>query len=170
MADVPAGTASSPEFAADIALRLCGAIGFYQVFSPVPLLDPVRAPVPDVTSVWIFHGPNQKRVGDNQKSFGDALALVPISRTGRNALDFHLSHYVGYISSRNLNARFVVISNDHGYCMRTPYVYKRPTRNCRLDFTCLRRETSTVVVKSVAGRFMVGLKAQSKRFNLAAIN
>lgn len=75
----------------------------------------IRALVPDVTHVWIFHGPSQKRVSENQKSFGDALTLVPISRTGKNALDFHLSYYMGYISSRNPNAKFVVIANDQGY-------------------------------------------------------
>jgi NTP pyrophosphatase (non-canonical NTP hydrolase) len=75
----------------------------------------IRRLVPDVTHVWIFHGPQQKRVGDNQKSFGESLTLVPISRAGKNALDFHLSYYVGYISSRSPHARFVVISNDQGY-------------------------------------------------------
>ena len=75
----------------------------------------LRNLVPDVTNVWIFHGPNQKRVDEDQKSFGTALTLVPISRPGKNSLDFHLSYYVGYISSRNPNARFVVISNDKGY-------------------------------------------------------
>jgi hypothetical protein len=75
----------------------------------------IRALVPDVTHVWIFHGPNQKRIAEKQQSFGDALTLVPISRSGKNALDFHLSYYVGYISSRNPNARFVVIANDQGY-------------------------------------------------------
>lgn len=75
----------------------------------------IRSLAPDVTNVWIFHGPNQKRVDEDQKSFGTALTLVPISRPGKNSLDFHLSYYVGYISSRNPNARFVVISNDKGY-------------------------------------------------------
>ena len=75
----------------------------------------IRALVPDVSDVWIFHGPNQNRVGANQTSFGDNVTLVPISRTGKNALDFHLSFYMGYITSRNPAARFVVISNDQGY-------------------------------------------------------
>lgn len=75
----------------------------------------IRNLVPDVTHVWIFHGPNQKRVDEDQKSFGSALTLVPISRVGKNSLDFHLSYYVGYISSRNPHARFVVLSNDQGY-------------------------------------------------------
>lgn len=80
-----------------------------------PKDEDIRALVPDVTNVWIFHGPHQKRVGEGHESFGEALALIPISRPGKNALDFHLSYYVGYISSRNPEARFVVISNDQGY-------------------------------------------------------
>ena len=75
----------------------------------------IRSLAPDVSHVWIFHGPNQKKVAANQKSFGDALTLVPISRSGKNSLDFHLSYYVGYISSRNPSAKFVVIANDQGY-------------------------------------------------------
>lgn len=75
----------------------------------------IRVLVPDVTNVWIFHGPNQKKVGAHQTSFGDRITLIPISRTGKNALDFHLSFYMGYITSRNPKARFVVISNDQGY-------------------------------------------------------
>ena len=38
-----------------------------------------------------------------------------IIRPGKNALDFHLSFYMGYITSRNPDARIVVISNDRGY-------------------------------------------------------
>ena len=75
----------------------------------------IRSLVSDITDVWIFHGPNQKKVGENQKSFGDAVTLVPISRTGKNSLDFHLSFYMGYITSRNPDAKFIVISNDQGY-------------------------------------------------------
>ncbi len=75
----------------------------------------VRALVPDVTDLWIFHGPNQKRVAAHHASFGERATMVPISRTGKNALDFHLSFYMGYIASRRPDARFVVLSNDKGY-------------------------------------------------------
>jgi hypothetical protein len=40
---------------------------------------------------------------------------VKIARSGKNALDFHLSFYMGYIASRHPDARFVVVSNDKGY-------------------------------------------------------
>ena len=75
----------------------------------------IKALVPDVTHVWIFHGINQKKVDANHGTFGDNLTLVPIVRPGKNALDFHLSFYMGYITSRNPDARLVVISNDLGY-------------------------------------------------------
>lgn len=75
----------------------------------------ILALVPDATDVWIFHGKQQKKVDANQKAFSDHLTLVPVSRAGKNALDFHLSFYMGYITSRNPDARFVVIANDQGY-------------------------------------------------------
>ena len=75
----------------------------------------IRALAPDVTDVWLFHGPNQKRVDAHQLSFGERATLVPIARTGKNALDFHLTFYMGYIASKRPGARFVVISNDKGY-------------------------------------------------------
>ncbi len=75
----------------------------------------IRRLVPDVTDVWIFHGPKQNKVDEHQKAFGENLTLVPISRSGKNALDFHLSFYMGYITQRNPDARFVVLSNDQGY-------------------------------------------------------
>jgi NTP pyrophosphatase (non-canonical NTP hydrolase) len=75
----------------------------------------IRRLVPDVTDVWLFHGPHQKKVAAHHESFGERATLVPIARTGKNALDFHLSFYMGYIASRHPEARFVVMANDRGY-------------------------------------------------------
>jgi NTP pyrophosphatase (non-canonical NTP hydrolase) len=80
-----------------------------------PSEEEIRTLVPDATDVWIFHGKHQKQVGERFTSFGPAATAVPISKTGKNALDFHLSFYMGYITSRNQDASIVVISNDTGY-------------------------------------------------------
>lgn len=80
-----------------------------------PKEDDVRALVPGVTDVWLFHGPQQKMVEAHHASFGDRLTRVPIARAGKNALDFHLSFYIGYIAARDQDARFVVVSNDLGF-------------------------------------------------------
>jgi len=75
----------------------------------------IRKVVPDVTDVWLFHGPHQKRVEVHHASFGNRVTPVPIARTGKNALDFHLSFYMGYIASRHPQANLVVMANDRGY-------------------------------------------------------
>lgn len=80
-----------------------------------PKESDLRALVPDVTDVWIFHGPNQKVDPESFGSFGSRATPVKIARSGKNALDFHLSFYMGYIASRHPDARFVVVSNDKGY-------------------------------------------------------
>jgi hypothetical protein len=80
-----------------------------------PKEEDCRALVPEATDVWLFHGPNQKNVSGHYRSFGDRATEVRVARTGKNALDFHLSFYIGYIASRHPDARFVVLSNDKGY-------------------------------------------------------
>ena len=75
----------------------------------------LRAMVPEATRVWVFHGPHQKQVEQRFASFGTGMTTVPIGKTGKNALDFHLSFYMGYIASRNQQAKFVVVANDKGY-------------------------------------------------------
>jgi len=63
----------------------------------------------------VFHGQNQKNVATHQALWGQRVTLVPVERPGKNALDFHLSFYIGYVASRSPKAHFVVISNDLGY-------------------------------------------------------
>lgn len=75
----------------------------------------LRALVPDAGQVWVFHGPHQREVEKRFASFGTGATAVPISKTGKNALDFHLSFYMGYIASRNPDSRMVVVANDKGY-------------------------------------------------------
>ncbi len=75
----------------------------------------VRALVPQASKLWVFHGPHQKNVAERFGSFGNDLAIVPISRSGPDALDFHLSFYIGYLVARHPNARLVVLANDKGY-------------------------------------------------------
>ena len=77
----------------------------------------LRALVPEGSDVWLFHGPQQKvDASSHQLAFGASkVTLVPRSGAGKNALDFQLSYYIGYISARQPQGRFVVVSNDTGY-------------------------------------------------------
>lgn len=80
-----------------------------------PTQEQVRALVPDAGQLWVFHGPHQRDVEQRFASFGGNATAVPISKTGKNALDFHLSFYMGYIASKNPGSAMVVIANDKGY-------------------------------------------------------
>jgi NTP pyrophosphatase (non-canonical NTP hydrolase) len=80
-----------------------------------PTEEQVRAPVPDARQLWVFRGPHQRDVEQRFASFGSDATVVPISKMGKNVLDFHLSFYMGYIASRNPGAVMVVIANDKGY-------------------------------------------------------
>lgn len=80
-----------------------------------PTEHELRSMVPDASQVWVFHGPHQRHVEQRFASFGADVTAVPISKTGKNALDFHLSFYMGYIASRNRASTIVVVANDKGY-------------------------------------------------------
>ena len=43
------------------------------------------------------------------------VTLVPRSGNGSNALDFHLSFYLGYVAAKHPAAHLVVVANDKGY-------------------------------------------------------
>jgi NTP pyrophosphatase (non-canonical NTP hydrolase) len=80
-----------------------------------PTEEELRAMAPEASEVWVFHGPHQRQIDKRFAGYGAQLTAVPISRTGRNALDFHLSFYMGYIASRSPSASLIVVANDKGY-------------------------------------------------------
>lgn len=80
-----------------------------------PTLDDVRQLVPDLTDVWLFHSPPQAAHLSSYQALGSRHMPVPISRAGKNALDFHLTFYVGYIAARYPDASIVVVAIDRGY-------------------------------------------------------
>lgn len=80
---------------------------------PAALLDTLA---PGFADAWIFHGPHQEKLSKTFKTMiGERATLVPITRTGNNALDFHLSFYLGYVAAKHPDARLVVVANDKGY-------------------------------------------------------
>ena len=129
----------------------------------------IRALVPDVTHVWIFHGINQRKAGANQRAFGENLTLVPISRPGKNALDFHLSFYMGYITSRNPDARLVVISNDQGYGPMLGHARDLGFATSQLGFgkPAVKAAAKKVVAKKASAKKAVAKKAATRKATVA---
>lgn len=89
-----------------------------------PTLDQVRALVPDVTDVWLFHSGKQSKHLEAFASLGERQMAVPISRPGKNSLDFHLSFYLGYLAAKNPGAKLIVMAIDGGYAPMIEHAVK----------------------------------------------
>jgi len=70
---------------------------------------------PGLTDVWLFHGPHQTKQAQTFAESHERVTLVPRSGKGPNALDFHLSFYLGYVAAKHPAAQLVVVANDKGY-------------------------------------------------------
>ncbi len=77
----------------------------------------LKALVPEARHVWLLHGPSQKvDTSSHIECFDEArVVTVPRSGSGKNALDFQLCFYAGYLSSSRKGDEFVIVSNDKGY-------------------------------------------------------
>ena len=66
--------------------------------------------------VWIFYGEHELNLLPHYFEIGPQVSIVPISRPGQNALDFHLVMYLGYLIAKcERSARFVVVAGDRDY-------------------------------------------------------
>jgi hypothetical protein len=80
-----------------------------------PTLDEVRRLVPDLTDAWLFHSSRQRAHLSSFAPLGSRQTPVPLARPGRNALDFQLAFYLGYIAARNQGDKLVVVAIDNDY-------------------------------------------------------
>lgn len=69
--------------------------------------------------LFIFIGQNQNKIPFNIvnliHSFGNSAEYIKISGSGLNALDFHISYYIGKYSSEDSKSNFYIISKDTGF-------------------------------------------------------
>ncbi|MCA3239096.1 MAG: PIN domain-containing protein [Curvibacter sp.] len=80
-----------------------------------PSLAELAERAPGFTDVWLFHGPHQEKQAQQLAAAHARLTPVPRSGKGPNALDFHLSFYLGYVLAKHPDAQLIVIANDQGY-------------------------------------------------------
>lgn len=80
-----------------------------------PSLEDLARLAPGFTDVWLFHGPHQSRPARQLAASHGRVTLVPHTGRGKNALDFHLSFYLGYVAAKHPQAQLVVVANDKGY-------------------------------------------------------
>ena len=71
--------------------------------------------------VLLFVGANQKSLSVDivlamqQLAESRSANYIQITGNGRNALDFHITYYLGLIASKHPASKFYIFSNDKGY-------------------------------------------------------
>lgn len=128
-----------------------------------PTQEQVMALVPDARQLWVFHGPHQRDVEQRFASFGSDATAVPISKTGKNALDFHLSFYMGYIASKNPGSAMVVIANDKGYEPMLEHARAMGFAVRRMEHGKAKPVAKKVAAKKVAAKKAPAAKVAAKK-------
>lgn len=80
-----------------------------------PTIEELAKLAPGFTDIWLFHGPHQAKQATQFAELHERVTPVPRSGKGPNALDFHLSFYLGYVAAKHPEAHLVVVANDKGY-------------------------------------------------------
>lgn len=85
-----------------------------------PDAEALKSLIADSSDVWLFHSPGfvfkpQKLAAYHALYGAERVTQVARTGEGKNALDFQLSYYAGYLMAKQPDARFVVLSNDKGY-------------------------------------------------------
>lgn len=81
-----------------------------------PTPEHVAAWIGQDGEAWVFYGEQQINLLPNYWQLGDQVSIVPISRPGKNSLDFHLVLYLGYlVARREKGSRFVIVAADADY-------------------------------------------------------
>lgn len=69
--------------------------------------------------IKLFLGPGQNKLSTtlaiSMQRLGDDAEYIQVATAGKNALDFHLSFYIGQLSARQPTAFFHIISKDGGF-------------------------------------------------------
>lgn len=71
------------------------------------------------THIWLFLGVLHKHLPielvQSLLRFGERAHLIRLEKSGKNALDFYLSYYLGQITATDHNATIGIVSRDGGY-------------------------------------------------------
>jgi hypothetical protein len=82
--------------------------------------------------VMVFVGANQARIpfelAKALQAMGENAEYVPISGTGRNALDFHIAFHLGELASKDPEGYFHIISKDTGFDPLVKHLKERGIR------------------------------------------
>ncbi|MCW5672064.1 MAG: hypothetical protein KIT86_20590 [Hydrogenophaga sp.] len=125
-----------------------------------PGMEDLLKIAPKLTDVWLFHGPSQIKRAEQLKAAHERVTLVPHSGKGKNALDFHLSFYLGYLAAKHPDANLVVVANDKGYDSMLGHAKLLEFRATRLGFKA-RKAPGTGGIRPARGQVRFSRRASA---------
>ncbi|MBT3068139.1 PIN domain-containing protein [Rhodoferax sp. U11-2br] len=129
-----------------------------------PSLEALAKLAPGFTDVWLFHGPNESKKAQAIAASHARVTLVPHSGKGKNALDFHLSFYLGYVAAKHPDAELVVVANDRGYDPMLAHARMLEFRARRVGYKVpVAKKTAVVKPATPAAVPVVAKKAVAKK-------
>lgn len=88
----------------------------------------------DEFKVLVFVGQNQAKIpfdlADSMQLLGKDARYIKITGNGQNALDFHITYYVGELVAKEPGAYFHIISRDKGF---DPLIQHLKSRKIRIQ-------------------------------------
>ncbi|STZ51638.1 PIN domain-containing protein [Neisseria dentiae] len=115
---------------------------------------------PDDTHIWLFLGVVHKMLPvslvKSLLRFGERTHLVHLQKTGKNALDFYLSYYLGQITASDPNAQIGILSRDGGYDILVEHILESQhaqgiVRLANIDEVQYEKITATPPTPQIAG-------------------
>ena len=89
-------------------------------------LDKLRT---EDTHIWLFLGTQHKSLPislvASLLTFGERVHLIHLQKSGKNALDFYLSYYLGKITSTDPDAQIGILSRDGGYDILVDHILEK---------------------------------------------
>ena len=89
--------------------------------------------------IKFFLGPNQSKIPVSTvialQSLGERVEYISLEASGKNALDFHITYYIGVLSALEPTAFFHIISKDTGFDPLLNYLKSKKIRAQR--FACI---------------------------------
>ena len=81
------------------------------------------------THIWLFLGTQHKSLPISLVAsllpFGERAHLIHLQKSGKNALDFYLSYYLGKITSTDPDAQIGILSRDGGYDILVDHILEK---------------------------------------------
>ncbi len=144
----------------------------YENIQPADLKDLKE----DFFKIKIFIGTNQTKISTDialaMQTFNDRAEYIKIFGSGKNALDFHITYYLGNLVSKEAKAHYYIISKDQGFDPLIKFLKNKKVNVFRVEsiqkILCNKTKKPSISLEHI-DFFINRLKKSSKPASLTSL-